>query len=492
MGRSNLRLAKPLNSLNSHVTGGQAEKQRQRLVKMHPESIATTGFVPNPDLDLIEKKRLAMVEAQARAVRHDVDGLPLDNQPYEPFDNQVFVAEMKYWPALLSNKIYPLDVSRAMVVNEPFDDHLACYEKYPNIRSQVGWLIECFIGGHYSLVAPADYVMPATNERKGQEVPNAADEHFGKKVRVKREWSALRTSNINGQERATRTHFARELALLDTKADAPRCGRKVLGGLEIRRHIEKFGIQTTIDKLQFFLDHYGEESMAQKFTQQQWADWMHQHSNDSVHIIPALNANRAKRNQKPIAKGSEWDLDLDQAEQALQSYLAALDEKPKPATHKPNGNRQSQPRPNSENEAAPPIDFLKLDTEGIRRKYTIQIKRYDKKLNKNVYSDYLKVPGRIMLFRLDHPLESGWSLTTDMVHFDDHGCVFKAIIADPDGHIVAVGYGSAASAGSENFSGRYPEKAETAAIGRTLGYAGYGTDDVEDEEFAESPVDAAS
>src|SRR5947207_160021 len=115
--------------------------------------------------------RLAMVDAQTRATaatRVDVDGLPLDNQPYEPFDNQIFVAEMKRWSELLPNKIYPLDISQAMVVNDPLDSHLASYQKYPNIRSQCGWLIECFIDRHYSLVEPANYKTPKSNHRNGQ------------------------------------------------------------------------------------------------------------------------------------------------------------------------------------------------------------------------------------------------------------------------------------------------------------------------------------
>lgn len=127
-------------------------------------------------------------------------------------------------------------------------------------------------------------------------------------------------------------------------------------------------------------------------------------------------------------------------------------------------------------------NIIKLDEAQIRAKYT-------KKLQGG--KEYLEVAGRVLLFRLDHPAESGWTIDTELVHADDKGCIFKAKVANADGHIIATGHARALEAKSGNFSGRIFEKAETAAIGRALAHAGYGTDDVEEADDSDSPAHLA-
>jgi hypothetical protein len=131
---------------------------------------------------------------------------------------------------------------------------------------------------------------------------------------------------------------------------------------------------------------------------------------------------------------------------------------------------------------AMPSNVIKLDEAAIRAKYT-------KKLQGG--KEYLEVAGRILLFRLDHPAESGWTIDTDLALVNDDGCVFKARVLDADGRIIATGHGRAIEAKSGNFNGRIFEKAETAAIGRALAHAGYGTDDVEEADDSDSPAHLA-
>lgn len=83
--------------------------------------------------------------------------------------------------------------------------------------------------------------------------------------------------------------------------------------------------------------------------------------------------------------------------------------------------------------------------------------------------DYLLVADRILWFRTAN--QTG-SIQTDLIQFDSTIAVVKATVII-DGMIVATGY--AACLATAGKMGRYLEKAETGAIGRALGIAGYGT-----------------
>ena len=108
--------------------------------------------------------------------------------------------------------------------------------------------------------------------------------------------------------------------------------------------------------------------------------------------------------------------------------------------------------------------------------------------------DYLKVPGRVLMFRAAMP-KGG--IQTELVEHDRQAgwAQFKATILSEGGAILATAYGSESKAGFKD----YLEKAETVAIGRALALAGFGTqfatsDFYEDEEtkLADSPVKAAA
>lgn len=99
---------------------------------------------------------------------------------------------------------------------------------------------------------------------------------------------------------------------------------------------------------------------------------------------------------------------------------------------------------------------------------------------------YLPVAERIRWFRAEHP---DWTLETDLVQYDENGVLFRAAVRDPSGRVIATGHAY------ESIAPNYIEIAETSALGRALGAAGYGTasalaDDEANERLADAPVNA--
>ena len=102
---------------------------------------------------------------------------------------------------------------------------------------------------------------------------------------------------------------------------------------------------------------------------------------------------------------------------------------------------------------------------------------------------YLKVPGRVEMFRADHP-EGG--ITTELISTDPR-IIVRAEVHGEGGVLIATAYGTAPMQGMSSWKGREIEKAETAAVGRALGFAGYGTlaafDDDDRDNLADAPID---
>jgi hypothetical protein len=83
---------------------------------------------------------------------------------------------------------------------------------------------------------------------------------------------------------------------------------------------------------------------------------------------------------------------------------------------------------------------------------------------------YLETKYRIQWFRENHPRGC---ISTEIVSYDP--VLVKATIYDGEGTVLASAHAGAVDKGNAVWSGRSVEKSETAAIGRALAHAGYGT-----------------
>ena len=221
-----------------------------------------------------------------------------------------------------------------------------------------------------------------------------------------------------------------------------------------------------------------------KPTKAQWLEWRNEyavkHQLTDAELFVALGEYTDPPTE--IKKFSDFAYDLDEATTAVNTYRLAHNKanvKPAPA-----------PSPDETLTMGEGSNGV-LAREQIRSKYTRTISHYDKKANKTIKRDYLEVAGRILLFRMDH---STGSIITEPVQWMDAGVVFRATIVGADGTTLSTGHAMAGEAGSSNYSGRWPEKAETSAIGRALAAAGYGTDQAGDDMaegdfIADSPVE---
>lgn len=98
---------------------------------------------------------------------------------------------------------------------------------------------------------------------------------------------------------------------------------------------------------------------------------------------------------------------------------------------------------------------------------------------------YLEAKWRIMWMRDEHP---DWRISTEVISLDPP--IVKAVVMDAEGAVIATAHGGAVDKGNAVWSGRSIEKAETAALGRALAHAGYGTQFLESDadHLADSPI----
>ncbi len=96
---------------------------------------------------------------------------------------------------------------------------------------------------------------------------------------------------------------------------------------------------------------------------------------------------------------------------------------------------------------------------------------------------YLETKWRIAWFREDH---TRGCITSEVISFDP--VIVKATVFDGEGAVLATAHAGAKPQANAVWSGREIEKAETAAIGRALAHAGYGTQFAgEGERYDDAP-----
>lgn len=87
--------------------------------------------------------------------------------------------------------------------------------------------------------------------------------------------------------------------------------------------------------------------------------------------------------------------------------------------------------------------------------------------------EYAEVPQRVKAFRSIYP---GGSISTEILSLADGICVMRATCADEDGRILGTGTAYEKEGSSYINKTSYIENCETSAVGRALGFAGFGID----------------
>lgn len=89
--------------------------------------------------------------------------------------------------------------------------------------------------------------------------------------------------------------------------------------------------------------------------------------------------------------------------------------------------------------------------------------------------EYVEVNERIKYFRTA-PEFKGYSLTSELVHFDNDSCIVKAVVSNAEGTAVATGYAQEDRTSSYINKTSYIENCETSAWGRALANLAIGID----------------
>lgn len=102
---------------------------------------------------------------------------------------------------------------------------------------------------------------------------------------------------------------------------------------------------------------------------------------------------------------------------------------------------------------------------------TIQIKRKDKETGKTIAKDYAEVNQRLKAYRMVYPKGI---IKPIIINLENGICIIQAEIYDEEGKLLSVATAQENQKSSYINQTNYIENCETSAVGRALGFAGFG------------------
>lgn len=105
---------------------------------------------------------------------------------------------------------------------------------------------------------------------------------------------------------------------------------------------------------------------------------------------------------------------------------------------------------------------------------TLPITRYSKKDKAYVTKNYAAVAQRVVAFRKVYPCGR---IETSLVKDENGLCQFMACVSDENGNVLGVGHAYEIHTKEGINASSYLENCETSAVGRALGFAGFGNQD---------------
>lgn len=118
-------------------------------------------------------------------------------------------------------------------------------------------------------------------------------------------------------------------------------------------------------------------------------------------------------------------------------------------------------------------DIAKAMAEANAAVKTIEISRKDKKTGETITKHYVMVNERVMAFRKVFPTGT---ISTEIIEDNGERVTVKAYVYDDD-NLLATGHAYELKQSSYINQTSYIENAETSAVGRALGFLGFGVDD---------------